>query len=67
MRENHRLGLPRPGEYKVVINTDAASYSGGGAANVDPITAEDIPIHGQSYSALLTLPPLATIWFEAPR
>ena len=67
MRANHRLGLPRPGEYKVLINTDAASYSGSGSVDVDPITTEDVPSHGQSYSALLTLPPLATIWFEAPR
>jgi 1,4-alpha-glucan branching enzyme len=66
MRENHRLGLPRAGRYKVLINTDAESYTGSGAADVDPITAEDIPSHGQGYSALLTLPPLATIWFEAP-
>jgi hypothetical protein len=30
------------------------------------IKAEEEPIHGQPYSAVITLPPLATLWFEAP-
>ena len=67
MRENYRLGVPRAGSYRVLINTDASVYSGSGAADVGSITAEEIPIHGKEYSAAVTLPPLATLWFETPR
>ncbi|HUE84027.1 MAG TPA: 1,4-alpha-glucan branching protein GlgB [Pyrinomonadaceae bacterium] len=66
VRENHRLGLPRPGEYRMLLNTDNEVYDGGHVGMVDSITAEQHPCHGQEYSASITLPPLATIWFEAP-
>jgi hypothetical protein len=29
------------------------------------IKAEEKPIHGQAFSTTITLPPLATLWFEA--
>jgi 1,4-alpha-glucan branching enzyme len=66
LRENHRLGLPRPGEYRLLLNTDAEVYGGSGVEIAGSIEAEEIPIHGQAYSASITLPPLATLWFEAP-
>jgi len=66
VREKHRLGLPRAGAYKQLLNTDREAYCGGGFGLVDSITAEEIPSHGLEYSAELTLPPLATMWFEAP-
>jgi 1,4-alpha-glucan branching enzyme len=65
-RENHRLGLPRPGEYRLLLNTDAEVYGGSGVEIAGSIEADEIPIHGQAYSASITLPPLATLWFEAP-
>ncbi len=67
LRESHRLGLPRPGKYKQLLNTDDEQYSGGGRGVVKSITAEEVPAHGLEYSAVITLPPLATMWFEAPR
>jgi 1,4-alpha-glucan branching enzyme len=66
VREGHRLGLPRPGYYRLLIDTDAKVYGGSGAGVIESITAEETPIHGQPYSAILTLPPLATLWFEVP-
>jgi 1,4-alpha-glucan branching enzyme len=66
IREAHRLGLPRAGKYKQLVNTDAESYCGGGFAVVKRITAEKIPAHGLDYSAAIILPSLATMWFEAP-
>ncbi len=66
VHEDHRLGLPRPGKYKQLLNTDSEDYCGGGFGVVKSITAEKKPVHGFEYSALITLPPLATIWFEAP-
>ena len=65
IRQEHRLGLPRAGKYKQLLNTDHEKYCGGGFGVVKSITAEEVPAHGLDYSAAITLPPLATVWFEA--
>jgi len=67
LRENHQLGLPRKGSYRLLANTDAETYGGSGVVMPKSIKAEAEPIHGQPYSASITLPPLSTLWFEAPR
>jgi 1,4-alpha-glucan branching enzyme len=66
LRENHRLGLPRKGTYRLIANTDAEVYGGSGVKIPKSIKAAEEPIHGQPYSGTITLPPLATLWFEAP-
>jgi 1,4-alpha-glucan branching enzyme len=66
LRKGHRLGLPKLGEYRLLINTDAKIYGGGGQPITESITAAENPLHGQQYSATVTLPPLATLWFEVP-
>jgi 1,4-alpha-glucan branching enzyme len=67
VREGHRLGLPAAGTYKQLLNTDHERYCGGGFGVVKNIKAEKVPAHGLDYSAEITLPPLATMWFEMPR
>ena len=67
VREQHRLGLPRAGKYKQILNTDSEAYCGGGFGMVKTITAEKVPSHGLEFSAEITLPPLAIMWFEAPK
>jgi 1,4-alpha-glucan branching enzyme len=64
VREAHRLGLPGPGTYKQLLNTDGEKYCGGGFGVVKSIKAEEVPAHGLDYSAVICLPPLATMWFE---
>jgi 1,4-alpha-glucan branching enzyme len=66
VRESHRIGLPRKGTYKQLINTDHENYCGGGFGVVKSIKAEELPWHGLDFSAEITLPPLGTMWFEAP-
>ena len=63
----HRLALPAAGTYRVLLNTDAARYGGGDANTFETLEAEARPWHAQAYSALIDLPPLATIWLEVPR
>ena len=65
VREGHRVGLPRAGRYKQLLNTDHEKYCGGGFGMVKNIKAEKIPWQDLDYSAEFTLPPLATMWFEA--
>ena len=66
LRENHRLGLPRRGTYRLIANTDDEVYGGSGVKLPKSIKAEKKPFHGQPYSAVITLPPLSMLWFEAP-
>ncbi len=64
--EDYRLGLPRAGKYKQLLNTDAESYGGSSNGPVKRITAEGSSRHGLEYSAVIALPPLAGLWFEMP-
>jgi len=67
VRQGHRIGLPRKGTYKQILNTDHERYCGGGFGVVRSIKAEPVPWHGLDYSASITLPPLGTMWFEVPK
>ena len=60
----YRIGLPRPGVWREVLNTDAEMYGGAGVGNLGEIVAEDVPWHGQPYSAVVTMQKLSAVWFE---
>ncbi len=68
----YRLGLPSPGRWAEVLNTDAEAYGGSGVGNLGVIEAIAAPPlesrapGGSPAYADLTLPPLATIWLRAP-
>jgi 1,4-alpha-glucan branching enzyme len=61
-RYGYRLGLPRSGAWRELLNTDAEVYGGGNVGNLGTVTAEPIPWHGQPVSAEVTLPPLSALW-----
>jgi 1,4-alpha-glucan branching enzyme len=61
-RYGYRLGLPRGGKWREVLNTDSSSYGGGNVGNLGGVSPEPIPWHGQPVSAEVTLPPLAAVW-----
>ncbi len=60
-RLGYRLGLPRAGAWREVLNTDAAYYGGSNVGNLSQVEAVRDPAMGRSYSASVTLPPLAAI------
>jgi 1,4-alpha-glucan branching enzyme len=61
----YRLGVPQPGSYREVLNTDSAHYGGSNVGTpLGGATAEATPWQGKPYSLLLTLPPLACLFFE---
>lgn len=64
VRTGYRLGLPRPGRWREALNSDAKAYGGGNQGNLGGVTAEELPSHGQPFSALFTLPPLAAVVFQ---
>jgi 1,4-alpha-glucan branching enzyme len=63
-REGYRVGLPRGGEWREVLNTDSTYYGGGGIGNMGAVAAEERGWHDQPYSASLTLPPLSVLWLR---
>jgi 1,4-alpha-glucan branching enzyme len=65
-RTGFRLGLPVPGRYEEILNTDATPYGGSGLGNMGAVVADDVMWHGLDHSALVTLPPLSTIWLRSP-
>jgi 1,4-alpha-glucan branching enzyme len=63
-RAGYRIGLPFPGSWREVLNTDAAGYGGGGLGNHGAVEAKATPSHGFPASAEILAPPLATVYFE---
>jgi 1,4-alpha-glucan branching enzyme len=61
-RESYRVGMPRPGRWRELLNTDSAYYGGSGVGNLGGVEAEEVPWHDQAFSARLTLPPLSAVW-----
>jgi 1,4-alpha-glucan branching enzyme len=53
----YRLPLPQDGIWREVLNTDSPHYGGSGKGNLGQVEAK-------GGSALVTLPPLSTLWFE---
>jgi 1,4-alpha-glucan branching enzyme len=66
VRHHYRVGLPKGGRYRELLNTDSARYGGSNVGNAGAIHAEPHPCHGMPHSAAIVLPPLATVWFEVP-
>jgi len=64
VRSGYRVGLPKAGRWKEVLNTDAESYGGSGVGNLGAIDAHWEPWHGRDASAEVVLPPLATVWLR---
>ncbi len=64
-RPGYRIGLPRAGRWREILNTDAAVYGGSGQGNMGGVEAAAQGAHGFPASAEITLPPLSTVFFEA--
>lgn len=61
-RHSYRLGVPEPGSYQEIFNSDSQLYGGSNIGN-GWIEAEPIPWMGRPYSISITLPPLAGVIF----
>jgi len=61
---NFRLGLPKPGTWKEIMNTDAEVYGGSGVGNFGGVQTQEHQSHGRPYSAEITVPPLGSVWLK---
>ncbi len=60
-----RLGVPRAGAWREVLNTDSAHYGGSNAGTpLGAAHSEAVASHGRPQSLLLTVPPLATVFLQ---
>jgi 1,4-alpha-glucan branching enzyme len=64
VRQNYRVGVPREGFWKELLNSDAPLYGGSGQGNYGGLEATPLPIHGESFSLNMTLPPLGVLVFR---
>ena len=71
VRREYRIGAPEPGTWQEVFNSDAESFGGSGVRSGTlqengkvEIRTEKVPCHGREQSLVLTLPPLAVVYFQ---
>ncbi len=66
LRENYRLGLPRPGWYVPILNTDEEQFGGYGFS-AQTVRTEKEPSHGQAQSGLFRVPPMSVCFYRYQR
>ena len=64
-RAGYRIGLPRGGKWREVLNSDAGIYGGGNTGNGGALEAQPVACHGHLHSAEFFLPALSVIVFQA--
>jgi len=65
VREGYRLGVPRPGRWREILNSDATTYGGSGVGNRGGMDAEPVGWGGHAQSLVVTAPPLGVVLFVA--
>jgi 1,4-alpha-glucan branching enzyme len=60
-RHGYRVGVPAPGRWNELLNSDATEYGGSGKGNLGVVETSPVPSHGQDQSLELSLPPLGII------
>ncbi len=62
VRHAYRVGVPLPGLWREILNTDAGAYGGSGVGNLGGAATEAVAAHGEAHSLSLILPPLAAAY-----
>ena len=63
-RQAYRMGVPEPGVYHEIFNSDSSYYAGSNVENTGDLKTNSIPWMGRKQSIALILPPLAVIILE---
>lgn len=61
VRQNYRIGIPKSGFWREMLNSDGKEYGGSGQGNFGGVETAPVPFHGRSHSVSLTLPPLGIL------
>jgi 1,4-alpha-glucan branching enzyme len=65
--DDHRIGIPVPGRYRQILNTDAVRYGGSGFGVARTIEASPEPAMRRPYSLVLSIPPLGIVFLKPER
>ncbi len=65
-RMKYRVGVPDPGLYREVFNSDAEMFGGSNLGNGGAVMSEPVGYNNHYHSLSITLPPLAVVVFESP-
>ncbi len=65
-RHHYRIGVPTPGRWEELLNSDAPLYGGSGQGNLGAVESSPRAHHGRRHSLDVTLPPLAMVLFRGP-
>ena len=60
-RQGYRIGVPRGGRWRELLNSDASLYGGSDVGNGGSVASEAVASHGEAQSLVLTLPPLGLL------
>jgi 1,4-alpha-glucan branching enzyme len=63
-RDNYRLGVPAPGYYRELLNSDSSYYRGGNVGNGGGLWSEEVPSHGRRWSIAMRIPPLSVVFLK---
>ena len=63
-RDGFIVGVPCPGKYTEILNSDAEEFGGQGRVNASPIKASDEPWNNRKHSITMHLPPLSVAVFK---
>ena len=66
-RSNYRIGVPKPGYYEEILNSDAAEFWGENVGNLGGVESENLAWGGHFHSLNLTIPPLGMVILRSPR
>jgi 1,4-alpha-glucan branching enzyme len=63
-RQGYRIGVPKPGFYSELLNTDSHIYGGSNVGNSGGVWAHRGDWGGRPYHVDLTIPPLGTVFLK---
>ena len=66
-RDGYRVGVPVPGRYECVFNTDDPAFGGGGVGDSGPVKSEYVPCHGQEQSMTIDVPPMGAVLYRCAK
>jgi 1,4-alpha-glucan branching enzyme len=64
-RPGYRVGVPRGGFWRELLNSDATVYGGSGWGNLGGLEAVPERWHGRPHSIPVALPPLGAVFFKS--
>ena len=63
-RENYLVGVPDPGFFREILNSDSQEYWGTNVGNHGGVESKPVMVRNWPHSLSLTLPPLAVMYFK---